>query len=836
MAPKRNASPAKAAGGKSAVKASPSSINPPSQRGNKRSDSPSARGGKKAAKPPLVTPSSTGGGSSSSKKAATVAKPSTTPSVTAWEKITSIPELIDRLGGVEAPSAEAPSTFEDGVPPTADEIAQEELASTSVDVSEGDAAPAPPALTRQKSDPPSRPHPGAMKLELQRQAHFTMATITPPQTTGASPEASPTSGAHCLVLDVSGSMSSQATITNDDGDKVSHGFTLLDIVKHATCTYIASLSASDFVRVVEYGSNAREVAPWTACTDGGKATLDELVRGLQTRGSTNMVDGIQMGAAGFSALPDEIKASPQEYAMSLVVCTDGMPDAAKPPSHDSYHSRVSSLGEAIEENSGPAARPRVTAIGFGNSLNSSLLASFSDVFLHIPDPGSVGPFIVNLAAATRSTAKMVAPGAPGFVPSFLTGGGGGGGLVANTTRLILEPRSAVLAVPGFATTPWRGGSALAVDIGATLYDQPRHILVRTTDADATLRATLEVGGHELCTAAAAVDVPPFGDAGAEAVAFRAQLERVAVLCCLKASSKEASKISAPLARCADLMSEGPLKQTVVTEALLGLSSGKFATWGKHYVTTLPFMLRLERRSNFRDLCLQGFGKDAKGEDTLFEELSNEAEIVFAKLKPPTPTGARSSGTPTTFTSLPDEFMRGGGCFGPLATVRVVSPAGDATPVRVGAVRAGDTLLGEGGRLASVVCVVMTECAGGRAQLTRLANGLEITEWHPIREASSGRWRFPNMLGTQVIKATPYVYNFVLSPGHPTLLVDGVPCAALGHGLEAPVVAHPYWGTRAVIDHLRQRDGWSDGRVILPMRGADGVASGVWAASRPGPRK
>ena len=219
-------------------------------------------------------------------------------------------------------------------------------------------------------------------------------------------------------------------------------------------------------------------------------------------------------------------------------------------------------------------------------------------------------------------------------------------MVANTARLILEPAASVLAVPGFTTTPWRNGAAVAVDIGAVQYDQPRHVVVRTPSADTTLSATLEVGGHELSTANASVDVPPFGDAGADATAFREQLERLAVLLCLTVAQGVKPSFAAataesrtwPLARCAALLGEGALKQTVVTEALLGLGDAKWGTWGKHYATTLPFMLRLERRSNFRDLCLQGFGRDAKGEDGIFEQLSNEAEMVFAKLKPPTPTG------------------------------------------------------------------------------------------------------------------------------------------------------------------------------------------------------
>jgi hypothetical protein len=165
-------------------------------------------------------------------------------------------------------------------------------------------------------------------------------------------------------------------------------------------------------------------------------------------------------------------------------------------------------------------------------------------------------------------------------------------------------------------------------------------------------------------------------------------------------------------------------------------------------------------------------------------------------------------------TLPDEFMRGGGCFGPDATVLTALPDGTRRSVKVSEVHQGDVLVGEGGRLAAVRCVVTTECPGGRAQLTRLPNGTEITEWHPIREPS-GRWRFPNMLGALVIRSTPFVYNFVLAPGHPTIVVDGLPCAALGHGLDAPVVAHPYWGTEAVIADLMSRPGWEAGRVVIP---------------------
>ena len=105
-------------------------------------------------------------------------------------------------------------------------------------------------------------------------------------------------------------------------------------------------------------------------------------------------------------------------------------------------------------------------------------------------------------------------------------------------------------------------------------------------------------------------------------------------------------------------------------------------------------------------------------------------------------------------------------------------------------------------------------AGSAAVLSELPSGLQLTEWHPVLEGASGRWRFPLLLGRRVVRFdVPAVYNLVLSREH-VALVGGVPCATLGHGIEGNVIGHPFWGTRAVIDHLAQHDGWAAGRVEL----------------------
>merc|ERR1719355_503878 len=262
----------------------------------------------------------------------------------------------------------------------------------------------------------------------------TLITITPPQTHGT--DTPPTKGAHTLVIDVSYSMDDEAKITNDDGDKCSHGFSLLDVVKHAACTYIQSLTSEDYLSIVTYATNAQIKMPWRQCDDAGKKALDAAVRALRTEGQTNLREGIEVGMRTFGSLPDEVAAAPQDYAMLLAVCTDGCPSASTHPAGGvkGYAAHVDRLRQEVEEAHGATALPSVTAIGFGNNLDSPLLHSFSDTFLHIPDPGSVGPFMVNLLAAARSTARLEVVG------------------TANHSVLRLSPAAAVSSVPGFDTT------------------------------------------------------------------------------------------------------------------------------------------------------------------------------------------------------------------------------------------------------------------------------------------------------------------------------------------------------------------------------------------------
>jgi hypothetical protein len=112
-------------------------------------------------------------------------------------------------------------------------------------------------------------------------------------------------------------------------------------------------------------------------------------------------------------------------------------------------------------------------------------------------------------------------------------------------------------------------------------------------------------------------------------------------------------------------------------------------------------------------------------------------------------------------------------------------------------------------------------------MTRVGS-LLVTAWHPMR-GDAGQWVFPcEVEGAETVAGScDAVYNFVLDRTH-EVTVGGRDLVTLGHGLTGPVVAHPYFGTREVIEDLEMSSGFSKGLVRLDgtVRDADGLVCGL----------
>jgi hypothetical protein len=135
----------------------------------------------------------------------------------------------------------------------------------------------------------------------------------------------------------------------------------------------------------------------------------------------------------------------------------------------------------------------------------------------------------------------------------------------------------------------------------------------------------------------------------------------------------------------------------------------------------------------------------------------------------------------------------------------------------------------------VVCILKTHCAGGVTDLVELEGGLLVTPWHPIwheethatrndKAATAGSkagWVFPCEVAGATPRCCEAVYSFVLEYAQQegeqrrsaaaVMLINGVQCVTLGHGLREGKAFHPYFGTEAVIEDLKSTRGWGTGR-------------------------
>lgn len=76
------------------------------------------------------------------------------------------------------------------------------------------------------------------------------------------------------------------------------------------------------------------------------------------------------------------------------------------------------------------------------------------------------------------------------------------------------------------------------------------------------------------------------------------------------------------------------------------------------------------------------------------------------------------------------------------------------------------------------------------------------------------WRFPVDIAPASERPCEAVYSFVLDSEH-IMLINGIECAALGHGLvDDDVVRHEYFGSQRVLDDLRRMPGYAEGLVVF----------------------
>lgn len=416
------------------------------------------------------------------------------------------------------------------------------------------------------------------------------------------------------VLDISGSMSMEAKIQSAEG---SGGLNLLDVAKHGVKTVMHALQDEDRLALVLFDSHAETTWELTEMTAQGRATCEEKLKQVCTRGATNIWNGLEEG---------------------LSVCRRGQVDGNR-LAHlilltDGQTAMRNEVLPRMEEAKGAEERLpcTVSTFGFGYNIDSDLLVQMAEkgfgVYSFIPDAGFVGTIFVNYISNLLST-------------------------MALSAMLLLDPEGGeIKEVYGGLKMEGTGNGGKRLDLPVLQYGQSKDVVVRMSVAAATAEdpyisgtATYKLAnGQELTTELAEAfpsQAPNVKEVSLQLFRsrFAHALEEAVQMCeqspqgalqVLSLLSDEIEQKSLSGGYSDDLFLSDLLKD-LQGEAISAVEINAFRKWGKHYLPSLMFAHRRQMCNNFKDPGVQHYGGD------MFKDLRDEADDKFNQLPPPEPT-------------------------------------------------------------------------------------------------------------------------------------------------------------------------------------------------------
>ena len=558
-------------------------------------------------------------------------------------------------------------------------------------------------------------------------------------------------------IDVSGSMDTE--VKNGDED---NGFSRLDLVKHALRTMISMLRDNDYLSIITFSDSAKIVFPLTQMNEVGRGTANLTVESLRTEGCTNIWDCL-------NKIMDVMKHPIcKDRNVHSVLLTDGCPNRDPP------RGIIPTLERHLQSN---VLKGTISTFGFGYELDSKLLDDIATKtfggYNFIPDATMVGTIFVN------------------FISNCLSS-------MYDRLSVQIETNCEILEKYG------------STEFGIFEYGQPRDVIFRIKNKENnTFKVKFE--NQEINVDLTLSNVEIHNETGLQITRLRLINDLYSAVWQINNIDSAQStitriyqnlKVYETDTRIAEIIKDFISSDKNHAQITKAFSQSKwFNKWGRHYILSYIKAHLNQQCNNFKDPGVQIYG------GKLFEKLRDEADIIFCNLPPPKPSRVpytlqqQSSYVATqTMATYHDPT---GGCFGGNCIVRMY----DGLLKSVKDINKGDIVFGG----AKILCVVKTKVSHNEKQMVEI-NGLQITNWHPIR--IKGDWVFPTSIVAPKTVNIDYVYNFVLDMLH-IMVINNIECCTLGHGMtNNNVIKHEYFGTNKIINDLRKMKGWNDGLVEL----------------------
>lgn len=605
-----------------------------------------------------------------------------------------------------------------------------------------------------------------------------------------------------FVIDVSGSMSSLCSESSNTTNTEASLYTRLDIVKYAITTIIELLNSNDSICLITFSNDAVVKLIMTQMTDIGKTQAKQILNSISTGGSTNIWDGLRQSLNVVKEITDS------NVNISVMLLTDGEPNI-NPPRGIIPTLEISLKLQKIKQSF------TINTFGFGYSLDSELLNGISKcgsgIYGYIPDHTMVGTIFINFMSNLLAT-------------------------YSSNSKLEIVCDDPDVRIIG------------NTNVGSIIFDQPRELLYKLENinrptnmilklllADTVIK-TIEfivnpnelLNNSSLITTIIRYKIIEEINELLENSNIQLSQQKLEIL---YGKIKELLLNSSLTAKDKEILNNyySDYKSTIknkggqINEAFSNISAYK--KWGAHFIRSLINAYENQQCNNFKDPGVQHFG------GLLFNSIRDLADEIFCNLPAPKSTirnntsytssyNSSSTYVPTYAYALPPsnptpDNMRGfynncGSCFDGEGLVTLDND--NKKPVKF--IRKGDvvTTFDKNNNImkTKVACVIVSYVKTGQLSMCQL-NNVKITPWHPVKY--NDKWKFPvNLIQSSIINID-CIYNIVLEEGH-ILIINNLFVVTLGHDFNDPVVSHPYYGSKLIINDLVQMDGWDEGLIIM----------------------
>jgi hypothetical protein len=581
------------------------------------------------------------------------------------------------------------------------------------------------------------------------------------------------------MIDVSGSMGGIAR-EESPGEEVI-GLSRLQLVQHALKTIVDTLGDHDQIALVTFSGAATLTLPATRLDSRGKQAVRRAIDQMDADGNTDIWDALRLG------LGEAHKFDGRNVNTAMVLFTDGEPNQNPPMGI------VPTLNDAVSDTK---MEFTISTFGFGYEIDSRLLDDIAKlghgIYGYCPDYSMVGTIFISFLANSMATIyqhavlEVTAPRVQAtFDLSLLDG---------SARNVLLEVlHASVLQTVVTFSVPRRGIRVQHKNIAKAAVGDAARLALRDQVYRRKFLALIEGG---------------LGDVPQAPRKVQALFDEI------KALSGRTPFLDA---LAVDLVDPDPNHGQV----LKAFQPDFFRKWGQDYLRSLGRFHAVEQRGNFRDQSLQHYAGPKCVE---YRTIANR---VFVSLPAPRPAFGRDGPRggwgsdddldigfappvrrSASYGSDDDEEPPAMSCM--CSDDGAVCFSGDAfVDLRSGTKRVRDLtkgdVLADGG---VVECVI--EQIEDRHCRAVVLNGVAFSPYHPIQVAR--KWVFPIEVGDAIPVPIDAWFNLVLA-GNKVAVLNGVRAITLGHNLVHDCLAHPYFGTEAILKDLKRYPGYGDGRVI-----------------------